>query len=45
MQSPDKEIFKTSLIELLQALKDHKNPPYQYYIPQFGVSGGIYSTF
>ena len=45
MQSPDKETFEISLIELLRALKDYRNPPYQYYIPQFGVSGGIYSTF
>jgi len=45
MQPPNKETFKTSLIELLRALKDYRNSPNQYYIPQFGVSGGIYSAF
>ena len=45
MQSPDKETFETSLTELLQAPKDYRNPPYQYHIPQFGVSGGIYGAF
>jgi len=45
MQPPDKEIFKTSLIELLRAPKDYRNSPNQYHIPQFGVSGGICSAF
>ena len=33
MQPPDKETFKTSLIELLQAPKDYRNSPNQYHIP------------
>ena len=47
MQSPTKETSKISLIELPQALKDHRNPLYQHYTPQFGVtsSGGIYGVF
>ena len=45
MQSPDKETLETSLTELLRAPKDHRNPPYQNHIPQFGVSGGIHGAF
>jgi len=45
MQSPIKETLETSLIELPRALEDYKNPPNQYYTPQFGVSGGIHSVF
>jgi hypothetical protein len=45
MQPPNKEPFETSLIELLRALKNYRNSPNQYHIPQFGVSGGICSAF
>ena len=45
MQSPTKETSKTSPIELLRALEDYRNPSYQHYTPQFGVSGGIYGVF
>ena len=45
MQLLDKETFKTSLIELLQAPEDYRNSPNQYYIPQFGVRGGIRGAF
>ncbi len=45
MQSLDKKTFETSLTELLQAPKDYRNSPHQYYIPQFGINGGIRSAF
>jgi len=45
MQSPTKETFETSPIELPWALEDYGNPSNQYYTPQFGVSGGIHSVF
>jgi len=45
MQLPTKETSKTNPIELPQALKDCRNPPYQHYTPQFGVSGGIRGVF
>jgi len=45
MQSPAKETFETSPIELPQALEDHGNPSNQHYTPQFGVSGGICGVF
>jgi len=45
MQLLIKETLETSLIELPQAPEDYKNPPNQYYIPQFGVIGGIHNIF
>jgi len=45
MQSPAEETFEISLIEFLRAPEDHKDPFYQHYTPQFGISKGIRSVF
>ena len=45
MQSSGEETIETSPTGLPQAPKNDRNPPYQHHIPQFGISGGVYSVF